>query len=75
MAIEISSNGPTQAGPFWICGLVHPYHLEEFISGFKGFWWMLSCIEILVSKQQTLASGYKTFFMLNSVEHEILVAH
>ena len=30
---------------------------------------------VLASSENLLARGYKTFFMLNSVEHEILNAH
>ena len=28
--------------PFSTSGLVHPYHLDESISSFSGFLWMLS---------------------------------
>ena len=42
--------------PFLTSRLVHPYHLDESISSFRGPWWIFPfslyfCTEISVSKQ------------------------
>ena len=33
--------------PFLTNGFVHPYHLDESISSFRGFWWLFSFYGIL----------------------------
>ena len=30
--------------PFLTNGLVHPYHLDECISSFRGVWWIFSVL-------------------------------
>ena len=51
------------------------------VSGSKGTVPLSVCISFCVSLKclirvsGTWARGYKTFFMLNSVEHKILIAH
>ena len=30
--------------PLFTSGLAHPYHLDEPIPSFRGFWWMFSVL-------------------------------
>ena len=52
--------------------LVEIWDLIESVS--EGFP-IYSCSVVINDLSKTWPRGYKTFFMLNSVEHEILNAH
>ena len=77
-ALEFQKFIPFDLIKFLFCRKMHLYKTHDCMKNNIKYlkiiiiWWYLSFI---ITKLGARARGYKTFFMLNSVEHEILNAH